>query len=846
MYSNELYALQTEDDIKAGSDAEYSLNSYEDYYGVKNTPIIDNNSSGLYFGPLAFILVFLILIILVVLYVRRVLIKRDRNNKTKDSVLIEVRVPRDGEEEIGAAEKMFANIYGIGGQAEGLGKFFSVPNCISFEIVGLPGEIRFFVHCPRKFSELVQKQILGSYQDADVNIVNEYNIFAPNTSVECARLVLAEESYCPLKVAEDFKGDPLANVLSTLSNMAENEGVAIQMVVSPDTENKDWAKRGENFVRSVENNNANPEKKKINISQEKIQAINKKGSKLGLCAEIRIISSAPSKEIAKMHLDNVIAAYAQYSNPGINKLRTVKISDRDRESFYNDYIYRRGPVPNINPFNKHSNNIFNIEELAALYHFPNKTITTTNIVWLLSKELVADNEISTDINSKDTIWVGNNVYRGAAKPVCFLRNDRRRHAYVLGQTGVGKSYFLERMIIQDIYNGDGVCFIDPHGTSAENILEMIPAERIKDVIYFNAGDFNRPFGLNIMEYYSEQNKHQIVNSFISLLIKMFDPTGQIGATGPIFQQAVRNSMLTAMSKKDSTLIEVVRILQDEQWVKDYWLPLIKDDIVKRYWTEQISRMDEKSKGENLGYMVSKFDKFTTNLAIRNIIGQSQSSFDIREVMDKQKILIINLSKGIIGEENMSFLGLILVQKILAAALSRENVPESERKDFFLYVDEFQNFATQEFCSILSEARKYRLNLTIGHQYIGQLPEDIKNAVFGNVGSLFIFRCSADDGNFLETQFTPYLKANDFVNQGMAHCYTKLLNNGSYQSPFSLDSLYGPKYPQSGFNLPKSEKNAETIRQYSRMRYGRDINEVTESISKRSEVGRKFDDIQWIG
>ena len=846
MYSNELYALQTEDGIKAGSDTEYSLNSYEDYYGTKNTPIIDNNGSGLYFGPWAFVLVFLMLIILVVLYVRRILIRKDRNNKTKDSVLIEVRVQRDGEEEIGAAEKMFANIYGIGGQAEGLGKFFSVPNCISFEVVGLPGEIRFFVHCPRKFSELVQKQILGSYQDADVNIVNEYNIFAKNTYVECARLVLAEESYCPLKVADDFKGDPLANVLSTLSNMAENEGIAIQMVVSPDTENKDWAKRGENFVRSVENNNANPEKKKINVSQEKIQAINKKGSKLGLCAEIRIISSAPSKEIAKMHLDNVIAAYAQYSNPGINKLRTVKISDRDRESFYNDYIYRRGPVPNLNPFNKRSNNIFNIEELAALYHFPNKNITTTNIVWLLSKELVADNEISTDINSKDTIWVGNNVYRGAAKPVCFLRNDRRRHAYVLGQTGVGKSYFLERMIIQDIYNGDGVCFIDPHGTSAENILEMIPAERIKDVIYFNAGDFNRPFGLNIMEYYSEQNKHQIVNSFISLLIKMFDPTGQVGATGPIFQQAVRNSMLTAMSKKDSTLIEVVRILQDEQWVKDYWLPLIKDDIVKRYWTEQISRMDEKSKGENLGYMVSKFDKFTTNLAIRNIIGQSQSSFDIREVMDKQKILIINLSKGIIGEENMSFLGLILVQKILAAALSRENVPECERKDFFLYVDEFQNFATQEFCSILSEARKYRLNLTIGHQYIGQLPEDIKNAVFGNVGSLFIFRCSADDGNFLETQFTPYLKANDFVNQGMAHCYTKLLNNGSYQSPFSLDSLYGPKYPQSGFNLPKSEKNAETIKQYSRMKYGRDVNEVTESISKRSEVGRKLEDIQWVG
>jgi type IV secretory pathway TraG/TraD family ATPase VirD4 len=399
--------------------------------------------------------------------------------------------------------------------------------------------------------------------------------------------------------------------------------------------------------------------------------------------------------------------------------------------------------------------VLNVEELATIYHFPNKDITVPNIDWLLAREIPADNRISSDIGSKDTIWVGNNVFRDKVKRICFQREDRRRHSYILGQTGTGKSWIMTRMIIQDIYNGDGVCFIDPHGQTAEMILERIPPERVEDVIYFNAADFERPFGLNIMEFYNEQHMHQVVNSFIALLIRLFAPHNQ-GYVGPMMQQAVRNSMLTAMSEKGSTLIEVVRILQDEKWVQEKWLPLIKDELVRRYWIDQVAKTDQKTKSESLGYFISKFDKFTTNLVIRNIIGQSQSSFDFRDVMDNRKILIVNLAKGLLGDENMSFIGLLLVQKMLAAALSREDIPESERKDFFFYADEFQNFATEEFTSILSEARKYRLNLTLAHQYIGQLPEDIKGAVFGNVGSLFITRCSNEDAVFLEPQFESYI------------------------------------------------------------------------------------------
>ena len=805
--------------IDAGSTVEYPKNTYGDIY--------DKPEVSIPWGWIVFLLLFVGILVASFFYIRKKLRKRDRDEKASDGVLMEVRVPRNNELEIGVAEKMFANLYGIGGKGEGLVENFTVSNAVSFEIVGLPGEIRFFVHTPRKLADLVEKQILGSYQEADVAIVNEYNIFAPNTEVEYARLGLDEDIYCPLRVAEDFTGNPLANVLSTLSKMSDNEGALVQLIVAPS--DSSWQKNGEKFIQKIESNNSDPEKKKINVSQEKLQAIGKKISKPGLMAEVRIVTSAPEKGIAKMHLDNIIGAFDQYSNPGINKLKKKKIPKKDETKFLYDVIYRRTP--------EDEKTVLNIEELAALYHFPNKDISTPNINWLLSKELIADNDISSDIDSKDTIWMGNNYFRGKKKIICYQRDDRRRHSYILGQTGTGKSWLMVRMILQDIYNGDGCCYVDPHGEAAEMILERIPPDRAEDVIYFDAGDFDRPFGVNIMEYYNEQHKHQIVNSFIALLIRLFDPHNQ-GYAGPAFQQAVRNSMLTAMSKEDSTLIEVVRILQDEDWVMEHWLPLIKDDLVRRYWTDQVAKTDKKTKSEALTYFISKFDKFTTNLAIRNIIGQSKSSFDFRELMDNGKILIVNLSKGKIGDENMSFLGLLIVQKLLAAALSRENIPESERRDFFFYADEFQNFATEEFNSILSEARKYRLNLTLAHQYIGQLPEDIKGAVFGNVGSLFVYRCSAEDAEFLETQFESYISAMDMVNQGLGNCYSKLLVNGTYPSPFSLNTLYGSKYPESGFDLPVNQEVGKIVKEISRMRYGRDIEVVNDDIRVRSQLDKE--------
>lgn len=807
-----------DDDIVISNPIEYPKDTYEEL-----NPTID-----IPWGIIIAIFVLAGFAVLAFFKIKNRLLKKDRDEKASEWTLYEVRVPRGNETETGVAEKMFANLVGIGGKGKGVAEKFTVNNSISFEIMALPGEIKFYVYSPRKLSDLVEKQILGSYQDADVKKVDDYNIFNKDSKVAFTKLKLNEEDYAPIKVAEDFTGDPLANVLSTLSKMSEGEGAMLQVVISP-TDNK-WQKNGNSFVKKVENNNSDPEKKKMNVSQEKIQSISKKISKNGFRVDIRIVTTAKDTALAKMHLDNIVGAFDQFSNPGINRFKKVDIKGKRAErDFMLDVVYRRTSID--------GGSVLNTEELATIYHFPNKDITVPNIDWLLAREIPADNRISSDISSKDTIWVGNNVFRDKVKRICFQREDRRRHSYILGQTGTGKSWIMTRMIIQDIYNGDGVCFIDPHGQTAEMILERIPPERVEDVIYFNAADFERPFGLNIMEFYNEQHMHQVVNSFIALLIRLFDPHNQ-GYVGPMMQQAVRNSMLTAMSEKGSTLIEVVRILQDEKWVQERWLPLIKDELVRRYWIDQVAKTDQKTKSESLGYFISKFDKFTTNLAIRNIIGQSQSSFDFRDVMDNRKILIVNLAKGLLGDENMSFIGLLLVQKMLAAALSREDIPESERKDFFFYADEFQNFATEEFTSILSEARKYRLNLTLAHQYIGQLPEDIKGAVFGNVGSLFITRCSNEDAVFLEPQFESYIKSTDIINQGTGHYYVKMLSDGLYPGPFSLNALYGPKFPESGFDMKVNTEVARIIKQMSRLKYGRDVNIVNMDISRRSDLDKK--------
>jgi len=405
--------------------------------------------------------------------------------------------------------------------------------------------------------------------------------------------------------------------------------------------------------------------------------------------------------------------------------------------------------------------------------------------------------------------------------------DRRRHMYIVGKTGTGKSEFLKQMILQDIADGKGVAAIDPHGEFVEDVLQLMPAERAEDVIYFNPSDKDRPMGLNIMEAYTEDQQHFVVSSIINLMYKLYDPH-RTGIIGPRFEHAIRNAMLTVMSRENATFIEVVRVLTDEKFVKEL-LPFVKDPMVKSYWTDQIAQTSDFHKSEVLDYIVSKFGRFVTNKTMRNIIGQPQSAFDFRKAMDEKKIILCNLSKGVLGEEDAKFLGLILVPKILMAAMSRQDVSREKRNDFFLYVDEFQNYATEDFAVILSEARKYRLNLIVANQYIGQIEEDVKNAVFGNVGTTVAFRVGVTDANFLQHEFTPTFTETDLSNVEKYHVYMKTIVDNEPVAPFSV-SL---EKDMDKIDAQMNPKLAEMIKQLSRLKYGRDREVVEEETRIRA-------------
>jgi type IV secretory pathway TraG/TraD family ATPase VirD4 len=487
-----------------------------------------------------------------------------------------------------------------------------------------------------------------------------------------------------------------------------------------------------------------------------------------------------------------------------------------------DFIYRYFPVINIPFFPQYS--VLNTDELATIFHLPNKSIETAHIFWLNAKRAPAPSEIPSS-----GLFLGTSKYRGVERPIYIGDEDRRRHVYVIGKTGTGKSQLLEEMVMQDIKNGKGVAVVDPHGDLREGILSRIPPERAEDVIYFDPSDAEWPMGLNMLEATTEDQKHFVVTSIVGLMYKLYDPM-KTGIIGPRFEHAVRNAMLTVMVEPGNTFVEVVRVLTDSGFVQEL-LPKLTDPIIRRYWTDQIAQTADFHKSEVLDYIVSKFGRFVTNKLMRNIIGQSQSSFNFRKVMDEGKILLVNLAKGKIGEENSNFLGLILVPRILISAMSRQEIPEKDRKDFYLYVDEFQNFATPDFAQILSEARKYRLNLIVANQFIGQMEEEVKNAVFGNVGTLVGFRVGVTDANYLQHEFTPTFNEADLINIDKYNAYIKTTVHNEPVKPFSMDLTKDMK----GVTAERNDQIARAIIQLSRLKYGRSRELVEAEINQRARL-----------
>lgn len=742
---------------------------------------------------------------------------RDREKKSLEMVCLQVAVPRDNEIKTDAMEQVFNSLSSI--KKGGLGpfgwfSFLQTQPHISFEIVAIKEDIRFYIVVPDKLRDLVEKQIHGSYPGAEIKTVEEPNIFTEEGNVEYSWLVMRSVPYKPIQVYKNLAVDPMAALTSSLAKMNDGEGAHIQILIAP--ADSKWKSQGRSWIGKTKKAESDPEKASYKVDPKVLEAVDNKVSKNGYETTIRLVVNAKSKEMAKSHMGNIRAAFEQY-NGDQNGLKGKKL--RFPGAFVSDFVYRYQPMLWWG-----AQTILSSEELATIYHFPNKTIETPHIFWLNAKRAPAPQQIP-----DHGLYIGKSIFRGTTRSVFMGDEDRERHTYIIGRTGTGKTQLLKSMILQDIKEGKGVCLIDPHDL-AEELLGYIPAERAEDVIYFDPGDLERPMGLNMIQAGSEKERHFIASSIIGLMYKLYDPH-KTGIIGPRFEHAIRNAMLTVLDAiPGGTFVEVVQALQRPDFVQEM-LPRVQDPIVRRYWTDQIAQTADFHKSEVLDYIVSKFGRFITDKMMRVIIGQSESVINFRKVMDEGKILIVNLNKGRLGEENSNFLGLILVPRILMAALSRADIPEAQRRPFYLYVDEFQNFATADFATILSEARKYKLNLTVANQFIGQMEEEVKNAIFGNVGTVMTFRTGVSDANYLQHEFSPTFNEADLLNVDKYNVYIKTIVNNEPVPPFSMDVTKDMKADKALYN----PKLAEAIKQLSRLKYGRDVRLVESEIAERSKL-----------
>ncbi|MDP2671229.1 MAG: TraM recognition domain-containing protein [bacterium] len=762
-----------------------------------------------------------------------------REKRSWDYVLLQVKPTKYNEIKIEAAEAMFASFYGL--FRAGAQGWIKGQDHIGFEIVSKNGEIVFYVSTPNELSDLVEKQIHSFYPEAEIVPVPDYTI-STGKYTDIVELSLKAKAFKPIRRFKEFGEDvdPMNSITTALSKLEQGEAAALQILIAP--AGSGWQGRGFREIHRVQTSASSsitaqigksitspgqpqqpdlqqPEARTNSVTMDPYKKIEEKSSKPGFDTVIRFVVCANNKYNAEVYINNMIGSFAQFADPVGNGFRRRRWPwTLTKKQSLSDFVNHIMPLF----FGKM---ILNTDELATVFHFPSKKVMTPNIIWALAKKSAAPTTVPSQ-----GLYLGKSVFRGVETPIRITEDDRRRHTYIIGQTGTGKSELLKHLAYQDIVEGKGVAFIDPHGSAIEDLINMIPASRAEDVILFDAGDTERPLGLNILEGETDEQKNMVVNSFIALLYKLYDPK-KVGIMGPRLERAIRNVMLTAMVEKGNTLVEVLRLLIDPKFVQEK-LPLITDPLVRRYWTDEIAQTSDFHKSETMGYFVSKFDRFVTDKLLRNIVGQSQSAFDFRKLMDEGKILLVDLSKGKIGDENSNFLGLILVPRILIAAMSRIDVPEEQRRDFYLYVDEFQNFATPDFAVILSEARKYHLNLTVANQFIAQIEQDIKDAVFGNVGTTIAFRVGIDDATYLEHQFEPVFNKQDLINNPIGHAYIRLLVKGQPTPPFSFSTDWNQIQ-----GIARNKETGSAIAELSRLRFGKDKNIVEAEINRRAELDK---------
>ncbi len=700
-------------------------------------------------------------------------------------------------------------------------------------------EIHFYLAVPHRLTEAVARQVQSLWNDADVHAVEDYNIFNYRGSVAAAWVKEKERFVLPLRSYREIGADTFAPTLGGFSNVKElGEGAALQVVARPAPARAarevrstlEVLKKGAG-LKSILGGSAVPltigdVKEALNpASKEKkqerkevdaavVEAIGAKVGKPLFEVNIRILTSAPNPVEAESLLGGITAGFSQFGAPDRNGLKII--IPRNPAAVTRDFIFRS--------FDRADAMVLSSEELASLFHLPTAFTETPRIKALKAREAPPPADAPTE-----GTFLGESLFRGGRRRIYLTDEDRRRHLYVLGQTGTGKTTLLKSLILEDMKSGKGVGVIDPHGEFAEFVLANVPAERAEDVIVFDPGDLEHPVGLNMLEYRLDrpEEKTFIVNDMLAILEKLYD-LRQTG--GPMFEQYLRQALLLLMedaSTEPATLVELPRVFTDTAW-RAKKLARIRNPIVQDFWEKEAAKAGGEASLANLTpYVTSKFNNFIANDYVRPIIGQTKSAMDFRAILDGGKILVVNLRKGKIGDANMALLGMIILSKVLFAALSRGDTPsEAERRDWYLYIDEFQNFATDSIGTILSEARKYRLDLTVAHQFIAQLPEKIRDAVFGNVGSEVVLRVGPQDAEFLAKQFEPTVGAADLQNIDNLNAYVRLLVRGQTVKPFNI------RISTDVFAIRGDPGRAEEVRERSRRAYGRDRREVEEEIRRR--------------
>lgn len=730
--------------------------------------------------------------------------------ETAEGVLLSIELPKENEKTPIAAEQMFASLHGL---------LHFTPETlehISLEMVSTTEGIRFYAFTPRNFRNFVEGQIYAQYPDAEIKEVEDYTGKIPEgDQVAATELVLTKDYIFPIKTFRDFEVDPLAAITSALGKVGQEEQVWLQILIRPVADT--WQARGHDYVKRIKEgikaasldpvellretfatifehlpyamyvfiNGPKPyeaprpgalNQVRLSAGQElELKAIENKLTKIGFETKVRILAAAPEMSDAKERISAVAASFKQFSTANLNSFVAGPIDPNGRRHL-GEFRSRAFPV-------SPDNYILGIDELASIYHLPNISVETPNIAWTRAKK--GEPPLNLPVEGMPDVTVfAETVFRDGSKKFGIKRADRRKHQYIIGKTGTGKSTLIKNMVIQDIQAGEGVAVLDPHGDLIEELLDFIPEERLADVVIFNPADAEYPVALNMLEVIDPRQRNLIASGLLDVFKKYF-----ANSWGPRLEYILMNCILTLLEVPNTSLLGIVRLLNDADYNK-YIVNLISDPVMKEFWLKEFAQMkgNQKLITEAVSPIQNKVGQFLNASTIRNIVGQPKSTIRIDDIINHGKIFFVNLATGRIGENNSSLLGAMIISQLQFAAMRRVDMPETSRRDFYVYADEFQKFATDSFATILSEARKYRLNLVLTHQYIEQMPETVREAIFGNVGTLQTFTVGPGDAAFLEKEFTPTFLAQDIINLGRFEMYLKLQIDDMSSQPFSARSL----------------------------------------------------------